>query len=120
MPNEPNPVAIRFSDEFEEKLYRLSKKYRHIRSDLHPIIEQLQGGNFLGDRLGGIGEEYAILKVRVKNSNIQKGKSGGYRLIYQIESQSSLLLLTIYSKSEREDISSKEIINILAEFHSNE
>ncbi|MCP2726950.1 hypothetical protein NJ959_00465 [Symplocastrum sp. BBK-W-15] len=25
---------------------------------------------------------YFILKVRVKNSNIQKGKSAGYRLIY--------------------------------------
>lgn len=118
MLNEPNQINIRFADEFEENLYRLSKKYRRIRSDIQPIIEQLQGGNFTGDRLAGMGEEYVILKVRVKNSDIQKGKSAGYRLIDRIESQASVLLLTIYSKSDREDISPNEIRSILAEFDS--
>ncbi len=116
MLNEPNSVSIRFSDEFEERLYRLSKKYRRIRQDIESIIEQLQGGNFVGDHLAGLGENYAILKVRVKNSDIQKGKSAGYRLIYQVESTNSILLLTIYSKSEQEDISPNEIRSILAEF----
>jgi mRNA-degrading endonuclease RelE of RelBE toxin-antitoxin system len=46
-----------------------------------------------------MGDDYIILKVRVKNSNIQKGKSAGYRMIYQVESPISVLLLTIYSKS---------------------
>ncbi len=54
----------------------------------------------------------------VRNSNIQKGKSAGYRLIYQVESATSILLLTIYSKSDREDIGVNEIISILAEFSS--
>lgn len=67
-----------------------------------------------------MGENYVILKVRVKNSNIQKGKSAGYRLIYQVESANSVLLLTIYSKSDREDISPNEIRSILAEFEQNE
>jgi mRNA-degrading endonuclease RelE of RelBE toxin-antitoxin system len=79
MLNEPSPFSIRFTDEFEEDLYTLSKRYRQIRSDIQPIIEQLQGGNFIGDRISGIGKNYVILKVRVKNSNIQKGKSAGYR-----------------------------------------
>jgi mRNA-degrading endonuclease RelE of RelBE toxin-antitoxin system len=56
--------------------------------------------------------------VIVRNSNIQKGKSAGYRLIYQVESATSILLLTIYSKSDREDIGVNEIISILAEFSS--
>lgn len=115
MLNEPNSVSIRFSDEFEENLYVLSKKYRHIRSDIQSIIEQLQGGNFIGDRLAGMGESYVIFKVRVKNSDIQKGKSAGYRLIYQVESPISILLLTIYSKSDREDISRNQVFSILAE-----
>ncbi|NJK74715.1 MAG: type II toxin-antitoxin system RelE/ParE family toxin [Oscillatoriales cyanobacterium RU_3_3] len=120
MLNEPDPVSIGFADEFEENLYRLSKKYRCIRSDIQPIIEQLQAGDFTGDRLVGMGEEYVILKVRVKNSDIQKGKSAGYRLIYQIESQASVLLLTIYSKSEREDITPNEIRSILSQLNSDE
>ncbi|MFN6562669.1 MAG: type II toxin-antitoxin system RelE/ParE family toxin [Nostoc sp. ChiSLP01] len=113
-----NPVSIRFADEFEEELYRLSKRFRNIRTDVQPIIEQLQQGSILGDRIAGIGEEYVVYKVRVRNSNIQKGKSAGYRLIYQVESATSILLLTIYSKSDREDIGVNEIISILAEFSS--
>ncbi|MBD2676818.1 MULTISPECIES: type II toxin-antitoxin system RelE/ParE family toxin [Nostoc] len=113
-----NPVSIRFADEFEEELYRLSKRFRNIRTDVQAIIEQLQQGNILGDRIAGIGEEYVVYKVRVRNSNIQKGKSAGYRLIYQVESTTSILLLTIYSKSDREDIGVNEIIDILADFSS--
>lgn len=116
-------VSIRFSDEFEQELYRLSKRFRNIRSDVQPIIEQLQQGNIVGDaygglrlRIAGIGEQYIIYKLRVRNSSIQKGKSAGYRLIYQIESSTSILLLTIYSKSDREDIGVNEIRDIVANF----
>ncbi|MEH2039498.1 MAG: hypothetical protein V7K87_24680 [Nostoc sp.] len=79
-----NTILIRFSDEFEQELYRLSKRFRNIRSDVQPIIEQLQLGNIVGDaygglrlRIAGIGEEYIVYKVRVRNSSIQKGKSAG-------------------------------------------
>jgi mRNA-degrading endonuclease RelE of RelBE toxin-antitoxin system len=113
-------VYIRFSHEFEEELYRLSKRFRNIRSDVQPLIEQLQEGNILGDRIGGVGEEYVVYKLRVRNSNIKKGKSAGYRLIYQVESPTSILLLTIYSKSDREDITTNEIQDIVANFEREE
>ncbi|MEH2167663.1 MAG: type II toxin-antitoxin system RelE/ParE family toxin [Nostoc sp.] len=109
---------MRFSDEFEQELCRLSKRFRNIRSDVQPIIEQLQQGNIVGDRIAGIGEEYVVYKVRVRNSSIQKGKSAGYRFIYQVESPTSILLLTIYSKSDREDIGANEIRDIVADFSS--
>ncbi|WP_253274460.1 type II toxin-antitoxin system RelE/ParE family toxin [Nostoc sp. PCC 7107] len=111
---------MRFSDEFEEQLYKLSKRFRNIRSDVQPIIEELQQGNIVGDGIGRIGEEYVVYKVRVRNSNIQKGKSAGYRLIYQLESPTSILLLTIYAKSDREDIGANEIRDIVANFDSEE
>ncbi|MEG4500914.1 hypothetical protein QUB05_27930 [Microcoleus sp. F10-C6] len=38
------------------------------------------------------------------------------RMIYQVESPSIVLLLTIYSKSDRTDISLNEIRSIIAEF----
>jgi mRNA-degrading endonuclease RelE of RelBE toxin-antitoxin system len=128
MPNEAEAITIRFADDFEANLYALAKRYRSIRNDVQPVIEQIQAGNFIGDRLTGMGEDYIILKVRVKNSNIQKGKSAGYRMIYQVESPSIVLLLTIYSKSvkrsypegNRTDISLNEIRSILAEFDENE
>lgn len=43
-------VLIRFSHEFEQEFYRLSKRFRNIRSDVQSIIEQLQQGNFVGNR----------------------------------------------------------------------
>jgi mRNA-degrading endonuclease RelE of RelBE toxin-antitoxin system len=57
-----------------------------------------------------------MMKVRVKNRDIQKGKSAGYRLIYRVESPTSVLLLTIYSKSDRSDITAAELRAIAAEF----
>ena len=115
MSNDTPFVQIDLTPEYKRNLRELSKKYRNIRLDTQPILEQLQVGNFIGDRISGLGENYIVIKVRVKNSNIQKGKSAGYRLIYQVESPTSILLLTIYAKSDREDISLNEIISILAE-----
>ena len=117
MLNDQPLVQIDLTPQYKRNLRDLAKKYRHIRSDTQPIIEELQGGNFTGDRLAGMGENYLILKVRVKNTDIQKGKSGGYQLIYQVESPTSVLLLTIYAKSEVADISVNEINSILAEFY---
>lgn len=56
---------------------------------------------------------------RVKNSDIQKGKSAGYRLIYLVESATSILLLAIYSKSERSDITEEEI-QAIADYYADE
>ncbi|MBW4515224.1 MAG: type II toxin-antitoxin system RelE/ParE family toxin [Timaviella obliquedivisa GSE-PSE-MK23-08B] len=112
-------VRVDLTPEFQQSLRDLAKRYRSIRSDIQAVVQELQIGNFVGDRLTGIGEGYVVLKTRVKNRDIQKGKSAGYRLVYQVESPTSVLLLTIYSKSEREDISIKEIRNILNEFYGN-
>ncbi|MEG4214838.1 MULTISPECIES: type II toxin-antitoxin system RelE/ParE family toxin [unclassified Microcoleus] len=107
-------VEIRLTPEFQRKLRTLAKKYRQIQADLHPIFEQLQFGAFLGDQISGIGS--TVMKVRLKNSNIQKGKSGGYRLIYWISSPELIVLLDIYSKSDQQDIELGEIRQIIKEF----
>jgi mRNA-degrading endonuclease RelE of RelBE toxin-antitoxin system len=120
MPNEQPSVLIDLTPEYRQNLRDLSKRFRNIRSDVQPIIEQLQQGNILGDRIGGVREEYVVYKLRIRNSNIQKGKSAGYRLIYQVESPTSILLLTIYSKSDRDDIAANEIRDIVADFYDEE
>ncbi|MDY6803138.1 MAG: type II toxin-antitoxin system RelE/ParE family toxin [Cyanobacteriota bacterium] len=114
MPNNNSGfINIDLTPEYRRNLKKLAKKYRNIRSDTQSSIEELQQGNFLGDRLAGFGSDLYLYKVRVKNSNIKKGKSAGYRLIYLVESETSILLLTIYSKSERSDITVDEIEAIL-------
>ena len=63
---------ISFTFEFKRNLRALAKKYRAIRSDIQPIIEQLQNGILPGDQIPGV--NLAVFKVRVQNSDIQKGK----------------------------------------------
>jgi len=114
METENLPIKVDFSPTFERQFRILFKRYRQIRSDVRLVIEKLQSGEILGDRLSGL--NVVVFKVRVKNSDIQKGKSAGYRLIYQVESPSSIIMLAIYSKSDRSDISSNEIEEIVEEF----
>lgn len=114
MPSEPPQVQVEFTLEFKRNLRALSKKYCHIRSDVQPVIEQLQAGEFVGDRISGT--RYTVFKVRVRNSDIAKGKSAGYRLIYQVKTPTLAVLVTIYSKLDQADISAEQIRRILAEF----
>jgi mRNA-degrading endonuclease RelE of RelBE toxin-antitoxin system len=107
---------IFFSDEFKERLRTLAKRYRHIRSDLQPLLDKLQVGNFIGDQIPGTG--YTVFKIRLKNSDIQKGKSAGYRVIYQLKDSVSVLLVTIYSKSDQNTIAVDKIREIIADFET--
>ncbi|KAM3103470.1 type II toxin-antitoxin system RelE/ParE family toxin [Phormidesmis sp. 146-12] len=109
-------VEIRLTPEFQHKLKALVKKYRQIRADLQPILEQLQIGVSLGNQIPGIGS--TVMKVRLKNSDSQKGKSGGYRLIYWIVSTELIVLLDIYSKSDQSDIEVDEIRQIIKGFNT--
>ena len=107
-------VQVETSGTFERQFRSLFKRYRQIRSDVQPVIEQLQAGKVLGDRLSGL--NVVVFKVRVKNTDIQKGKSAGYRLIYQIETPTRVILLAIYAKSDQSSISTTEIEEIVEAF----
>ncbi|WP_242048602.1 MULTISPECIES: hypothetical protein [Nostocaceae] len=48
MPNEQPLVFIDLTPEYKQNLRDLSKRFRNIRSDVQPIIEELQQGNIVG------------------------------------------------------------------------
>ncbi len=107
-------VQVEATPRFKRDLRTLAKKYRSIRNDVQPVIEQLEAGELPGNRISGIG--YEIFKLRVRNSDIKKGKSGGYRLIYYVKTATGIVLLTIYTKSEQADIAADDIRDIIAEY----
>ena len=111
MTNETPQIELVFSDEFKTRLRTLLKRYRSIRTDIQPLLNELQSGNFIGDQIPGTG--YTVFKVRLKNSDIQKGKSGGYRVIYQLRGDTYILLVVIYSKSDQDDIPANQICDII-------
>jgi len=56
MLNEQPSVFIDLTPEYKRNLRDLAKRFRNIRSDVQSIIEQLQQGKFVGDRIGGLGK----------------------------------------------------------------
>jgi mRNA-degrading endonuclease RelE of RelBE toxin-antitoxin system len=112
--NEPLSIEIAITPRFQRDLRELAKRYRSIRSDIQPLIDQLQAGEIPGDRIAGI--KYQVFKVRVKNSNIQKGKSGGYRVIYYLKNAQGIILTTIYFKSDLTDVSNEIIEQAIAQY----
>lgn len=66
---------------------------------------QLEENPFLGDSLGA-----GLYKVRLRITSKGKSKSGGARVITCVKViHTTVYLLSIYDKSEREDISDKEL-----------
>ena len=118
MSDESTMIEILFSRTFKRQVEDLAKRYRKIKSDLTPIIEQIQAGELVGDRISGT--DWLVIKVRLKNSDINKGKSAGYRLIYHPLSPTEVIFLLIYSKSDRSDITTAEIETVIAEFYDSE
>ena len=54
-----------------------------------------------------------LFKVRIKNSDARRGKSGGYRIIYYLKTEDHIILVTIYSKSDKPDVPATEIRELI-------
>ncbi len=98
---EPSPRFIK-----DAKI--LAKKYKKLSEDLTLLQTMLMENPSSGTPLGN-----NIFKIRIPNSSIPTGKSGGFRVITYYFSNDLLYLLTIYSKSDRESIQTDEINTII-------
>ena len=96
-------------ESFSKDVKKLYKKYRKIADDLKVLEKQLYTDPKIGIEVGN-----SCYKVRLRNSSVPTGKSGGFRVIYYyIDDKNSLYLMAIYSKSELENISDEKIMEIL-------
>jgi mRNA-degrading endonuclease RelE of RelBE toxin-antitoxin system len=98
----------------EQELYlkaikKLSKKYKNIENDIETFLLNITSLDDLGIEL-----KNNIYKVRIANSNKNKGKSAGYRLISYVKIlENEIHLIYIYDKSSLENISEKEIDSLI-------
>lgn len=99
---------IDFSDSFKKDVKKLSKKYRLIRIDIESLIIELEKNPTTGIPLGN-----DLYKIRLANSSIPTGKSGGFRVITYTIINEKIILNRIYSKSEKENLSDFELVEIL-------
>jgi mRNA-degrading endonuclease RelE of RelBE toxin-antitoxin system len=96
---------------FDKDVKRLFKKYKQLPYDLKVLNKELLENPKSGIELGN-----RCYKIRLANSSIPTGKSGGFRIIYyHIDTNENLYLMSMYSKSELENIDDKIILNILKE-----
>lgn len=106
---------ISVSPQFLKELKRLSKRYQSIKEDVRTLCISLQDNPLQGTDLGK-----GLRKVRMSIASKSKGKSGGARVItYTVilaNIASEVKLLTIYDKSECENISDKELQNLIRKY----
>jgi mRNA-degrading endonuclease RelE of RelBE toxin-antitoxin system len=110
MTDKPN-VSVIATNPFIDQLKTLKKHYRNIAKDIQKLLVQLESGETPGDQVPGIG--FTVYKVRVANRDAKKGKRGGYRVIYYLQTASKIYLLDIYSKTDQADVSVHEIRQLI-------
>lgn len=94
---------------FERQLKTLSKKYPSIKNDYKALIDSLKEEPKQGEALGK-----DCYKIRMAITSKVKGKCGGGRVITCVKIVAeSVFLLSIYDKGNKENISDKELDNLL-------
>ena len=102
-------MIIEVSSRFEKELKQLAKKYKKIKNDLILFKKNILNNPTLGTPLGN-----DCYKIRIPNSSIPTGKSGGFRIITLVKIEKNrIILLTIYSKTDKDNISKEELNSIL-------
>jgi len=98
--------------EFRKNLKKLAKKYPSLKTELATLFDKLEKNPFIGNSLGK-----NVYKIRVAIASKGKGKSGGARVIsyVQIDYQ-TIILLSIYNKSDIDSISDKEVQYLLRKY----
>lgn len=103
---------ITASKSFNKELKRLGKRYASLADDYETLLHDLKQNPAIGTDLGR-----GLRKVRMRISSKGKGKNGGARVItftvIASVDETTINLLYIYDKSERENISPKEIDALL-------
>ena len=103
-------VKIYFTPVFDRKYKKYLKKYHSLSNDLKQFIENLSEENPVN--MGG-----SIFKYRLSIESKNKGKSGGFRIITYLVTENDnnldINFLIIYDKSEIEDFTKKELLEVV-------
>jgi mRNA-degrading endonuclease RelE of RelBE toxin-antitoxin system len=83
------------------------KKFPKLKTDLKVLLETIETDPTVGDRIPRQGADLYKVRLGLKG---QFGKSGGYRLIYQVDQQRKVVtLVALYFKPERPKLTDAEM-----------
>lgn len=109
-------------DNFKREAKRLLKKYPSLKSELVVLQQQLLENPRMGIRIAE-----NVYKIRLSVKSKGRGKSGGMRVVtfiweVLVEQEdndpaldTTIFLASIYDKSEEENISDKDLQNLIDE-----
>ena len=107
---EPPIYEVRSTPRFRAALKRLHKKYPSVATDVQHLVAELEMKPTIGSALG-----QNCYKIRLAISSKGRGKSGGARVItYVVTANQRVVLLTIYDKSDRENLAPGELDELVA------
>ena len=99
-----------FLARFDRAVKQLKKQYRQIAADLETALESIEVNPEVGTV---IPRDYSVRKLRVASRDMRRGKSGGFRLLYKLESAANedfiAYILFVYTKIDQADVSLKEL-----------
>ena len=106
-------VIFDYLDEFERGAKALRKKYPSFESDYDTFLNELEANPYGGESLG-----HHTYKNRMAIASKGKGKSGGARVLtYNLQQQSEdeiiITLMTIYDKSDIDNVSDEYIKSLV-------
>jgi hypothetical protein len=100
-------VTLILGEEFNRNFKRLTKKYKSLPTDYLELSKSLKENPFQGVELGK-----GVRKIRMAIGSKDSGKSGGARVLtltVLVSDDATVTLLTIYDKSEIDNVSDKYI-----------
>jgi mRNA-degrading endonuclease RelE of RelBE toxin-antitoxin system len=103
---------IELSANFKKEAKRLVKKYPSLKTELAELFAKLEENPTTGTPLGN-----DIYKIRLAIASKNKGKSGGARVLSFVKvTQTTVLLFSIYSKGEVDNLTDKEIKELIKDY----
>lgn len=105
-------AEVRSLDRFKRDLKRLARKFRSLTNEIGKLINDLEVNPKQGIDMGA-----GLYKIRLASANKGKGKRGGFRVVTyyveQIGDEEVVYLVTIYDKSEADNITKDELLTII-------
>ncbi len=103
---------IELSANFKKEAKKLTKKFPSLKQELTALFTELETNPTMGTPLGN-----DIYKIRLAIASKNKGKSGGARVLSFVKiTATTVLLFSIYSKGDIDNLSDKEIQNLIKGF----
>jgi hypothetical protein len=95
---------------FEKQAKRLAKKYASLKAELMELILELKQNPDIGIPIGN-----NCYKIRIAIASKGKGKAGGARVVTNfMVADKNVYLLAIYDKSEKDNLTDKELEELLS------